>query len=94
MVVVLEAARRTVGLALPVTALVFLLYGLFLANLSPSEMVDQMYLTTEGIFGIPIMVMSSYIILFFIFGSLLLRSGAGKFFLEASLALTGHRTGG
>jgi TRAP transporter 4TM/12TM fusion protein len=93
-VVVLEAARRTVGLALPLTALLFLAYGLFFANLKPGELIDQMYLTTEGIFGIPLNVSATYMVLFIVFGSLVERSGTGKLFMDFALALAGGTAGG
>ena len=53
-VMVLEATRRVIGWALPITAIVFLVYGLFIARLEPMRMLDQLYMTTEGIFGIPL----------------------------------------
>ncbi len=91
---VLEATRRTVGLALPITAVVFLGYGLLIANLSPSEVIDQMYLTTEGIFGIPLNVSATYLVMFIVFGALVEKSGTGKLFMDFALALAGHTAGG
>ncbi|MBW2145782.1 MAG: TRAP transporter permease [Deltaproteobacteria bacterium] len=99
----LEATRRCVGWVMFMIVLFFLFQSIIADKLfwifygAPSSwtsIIDYIFMRTEGIFGIPVMVMASYIILFFIFGSILLRSGAGKFFLEVSLALTGHRTGG
>ena len=92
--VVLEAARRTVGLALPLTALLFLAYGLLIANLGPGEMIDQMYLTTEGIFGIPLNVSATYMVLFIVFGALVEKSGTGKLFMDFAMALAGGTAGG
>jgi len=94
LVVVLEATRRTIGWALPITALVFLAYGVFLANLRPGELIDQMYLTTEGIFGIPINVSATYMVLFIVFGSLVEKTGTGKLFMDFALALAGGTAGG
>jgi TRAP-type uncharacterized transport system fused permease subunit len=54
--VILEATRRVIGWALPLTAIIFLAYGLFAARLDPLLIMDQLYLTTEGIFGIPLSV--------------------------------------
>ncbi|MDA1101684.1 MAG: TRAP transporter permease [Proteobacteria bacterium] len=91
---VLESTRRIVGLALPITAMIFLLYGIFFANLHAGEVIDQLYLTTEGIFGIPLNVSATYLVLFIVFGSLVEKSGTGKLFMEFSLALAGHTAGG
>ena len=93
-VLVLESTRRIVGLALPITALLFLAYGIFAANLRPGELIDQMYLTTEGIFGIPLNVSATYLVLFIVFGSLVEKSGTGKLFMDFALALAGHTAGG
>ena len=51
-------------------------------------------MSSDGIFGIPLFVCATYIILFIIFGAVLIRSGAGKFFIELAISLTGHRIGG
>ncbi len=91
---VLEATRRVVGLALPVTAVVFLVYAVTWGNQDFLILLDQLYLTTEGIFGIPAGVSATYVILFIIFGALVERSGTGRLFIDFALALTGHRTGG
>ncbi len=60
-VMVMEATRRVIGLALPLTAVVFILYGLFIANLDVMRMLDQLYMTTEGIFGITLSVSAAYV---------------------------------
>jgi hypothetical protein len=54
MLIVLEGTRRVIGWALPLSAVVFLVYGLFVARLEPMRMLDQLYMTTEGIFGVPL----------------------------------------
>ena len=56
-VLVLEATRRVIGLALPITAVVFLFYAFVIARVTPQNMVDQLYMTVEGIFGIPLAVL-------------------------------------
>src|SRR5690606_26341890 len=61
---VLEASRRTVGLALPLTAVVFLVYAIYPSGVDWTSLIDQMYLTTEGIFGIPLNVSATYMVLF------------------------------
>ncbi|MEX2616069.1 MAG: TRAP transporter permease [Alphaproteobacteria bacterium] len=93
-VIVLEATRRTIGLALPITSLIFLGYGFFVAGLRPGEVIDQMYLTTEGIFGIPLNVSATYLVLFIVFGALVEKTGTGKLFMDFALALAGHTAGG
>lgn len=100
---VLEATRRSIGLALPITALVFIAYG-FLGPYLPGFLnhrgmtleliLDQTYLTTEGIFGIPLGVSATYVILFVIFGAFLEKSGAGQFFMDFANALMGRSRGG
>ncbi|HEX6143598.1 MAG TPA: TRAP transporter permease [Geminicoccaceae bacterium] len=91
---VLEATRRAVGLALPVTAAVFIIYALTLGGQGWLILIDQLYLTTEGIFGIPLGVSATYVILFIIFGALVERTGTGRLFMDFALALTGHQVGG
>jgi len=105
-VVVLEATRRATGWILPVTAIVFLLYayaGPIFDNLglsliahrgySPARIVGTIYMTLEGMFGVPLDVTSTYIILFTIFGAILEHSGAGRFFVDWTMAVIG-RSGG
>ncbi len=92
--IVLEAARRVIGWALPITAIVFLIYGLFIARLEPMRLMDQLYMTTEGIFGIPIAVSASYVLIFVLFGSFMERTGTGHLFMDFAMALTGHTAGG
>jgi TRAP transporter 4TM/12TM fusion protein len=93
-VLVLEATRRATGWALPITAMVFLAYGLTIGNQSVGIMLDQIYLTTEGIFGIPLYVSATYVMLFILFGAFVERSGAGQLFMDFALALAGHTSGG
>jgi TRAP transporter 4TM/12TM fusion protein len=101
--ILLEASRRVIGWALPITAAVFLLYALFGNHLPgllrhtgfPVEtIVDQLYLTTEGIFGIPLGVSATYVILFVIFGAFLEESGTGQFFTDFASSLVGGTKGG
>ena len=90
----IEATRRATGWALPITAIVFAAYGLTLGGQSPGIMLDQLYLTTEGIFGIPLYVSATYVMLFILFGAFVERSGAGQLFMDFALALAGHTSGG
>ncbi len=101
--ILLEASRRMIGWALPITAAAFLLYALF-GNYLPGLLrhtgfsveiiIDQLYLTTEGIFGIPLGVSATYVILFVIFGAFLEQSGAGQFFMNFATSLVGGAKGG
>jgi TRAP transporter 4TM/12TM fusion protein len=93
-VLIIEATRRATGWALPVTAIVFMAYGLTMGGQSVGIMLDQLYLTTEGIFGIPLYVSATYVMLFILFGSFVEKSGAGKLFMDFALALAGHTSGG
>lgn len=90
----LEATRRATGLALPCIALFFVAYALTYGNQSLGAVVDQTYLTTEGIFGIPLYVSATYVMLFILFGAFVERSGAGQLFMDFALALAGHTAGG
>jgi TRAP transporter 4TM/12TM fusion protein len=91
---VLEAARRTVGVILPLVAMAFLAYGVFGAGLTPEYLIDVNYLTTEGILGIPISVSATYIFLFVLFGAFVEKSGTGKLFMDFALSIAGSAPGG
>jgi len=101
--VVLEAARRTVGWVLVLVAVGFLLYAKF-GNLLPEPLwhrgrdvgaiVEQTYLTVDGIWNVPLAVTANYIFLFVFLGSLLVASGAGTFFTDLARSLTGRTVGG
>jgi TRAP transporter 4TM/12TM fusion protein len=91
---VLEATRRAVGWALPLTAAAFLVYALTLGGNDLREVAEQMYLGTEGLFGIPIYVSATYVMLFVVFGALVERTGTGQLFMDFALSLTGRAAGG
>jgi TRAP transporter 4TM/12TM fusion protein len=100
---VLEATRRTVGKGMAILAACFVLYMLFghfvpgtmgIPGIGYQKVVDTMFNSTYGIFGLIIGVMSTFIIIFVIFGGFLVHSQAGNFFIELSYALTGHKVGG
>ena len=102
-VLVLEATRRTLGMALPVLALCFIAYGLTgpwlpgmlrHKGLTYEILIDQTFFTTEGLFGIPLGVAASYVILFIVFGAFLEKSGAGQFFMNLANAVAGGQRGG
>jgi len=99
----IEGSRRVIGPALPITAGVFLAYayvGPYLPGLlrhsgfSTEMIIDQLYMTTEGIFGIPLGVSATYVILFIIFGTFLEKSGTGQLFMDFASAITGWTRGG
>lgn len=102
-VMVLEAARRIVGLPIVIVVLCFLLYG-FLGPYMPgplahrgltiNQMVGHLFFTTEGVFGIPLGVSSTFIFLFILFGAYLEKTGLGKFFIDIANALAGWASGG
>jgi TRAP transporter 4TM/12TM fusion protein len=98
---VLEACRRTVGWILPAVCLAFLAYAYY-GNLIPvgyslghvgydfDRLAGQMFMGLEGIFGIPLDVAATYIVLFTIYGAVLEYSGAGRYFLDVSFAAFGR----
>ena len=102
-VMVIEAARRIVGLPIVVVVLCFIAYGFFgpympgpLAHrgLSLQQMVGHLFFTTEGVFGIPMGVSSTFIFLFILFGAYLEKTGLGKFFIDIANAIAGWASGG
>lgn len=93
-VLIMEATRRLIGWALPITAIVFLCYGLFFARVEPERLLDQLFMTTEGIFGAPLGISAAYVMIFVLFGSFMERTGTGQLFMDFALSLTGHTAGG
>ena len=103
LVLLLEAARRTLGPALTIIGVVFIGYvfgGPYLPEVmshkgaSVSRAMSQLWLTTEGVFGVALGVSTSFVFLFVLFGSLLERAGAGNYFVQLSFAALGHLRGG
>ncbi len=92
--ITLEATRRVIGWALPVTAIAFLVYGLGFTHVTLDVMLEQLYLSTEGIFGSTLGVSASYVMLFVLFGAFMEKSGTGQLFMDFAMALTGHTAGG
>ncbi len=99
-ILLLEATRRTTGWIVPVVALGFVAYSYFGPYLPQpwthrgfdiGQLVGHLFITLEGIFGVPVDVSSSLIILFTIYGAFLQHSGAGKFFIDFSMALMGNK---
>ncbi len=102
-VVTLEAARRVVGVPIVSIASVFLIYAYFgpyfpgfLAHRGYSlhRIASHMYLSTEGIFGIPLWVSSTFIYLFVLFGAFREKTGLGQLFIDLSNAVAGWAAGG
>jgi len=103
LMLLLEAARRSLGPALMLVATVFLVYT-FLGQSMPSiiahkgnslsEVVNHQWITTEGVFGIALGVSTSFVFLFVLFGSLLDKAGAGAYFINVAFSLMGHMRGG
>jgi TRAP transporter 4TM/12TM fusion protein len=99
-VLLLEATRRTTGWIVPAVALAFIAYSYFGPYLPQpwthrgfdvGQLIGHLFITLEGIFGIPVDVSSSLIILFTIYGAFLQHSGAGKFFIDFTMALMGNK---
>jgi TRAP transporter 4TM/12TM fusion protein len=99
----LEAARRVVGLPIVCLSLFFLVYTYFGAyfpgfmahrGYSLERISSHMYLTTEGILGIPLGVAATFIYLFILFGSFREKSGLGQLFIDISNAIAGWASGG
>jgi len=102
-VLVLEAARRSIGIFLPLVSFAFLLYGYFgpympgwLAHKGYGfdRIIEELYITTGGIYGIPIGVSATFIIVFVLFGTFLQGSGGGRFFIDLAYAVAGRYRGG
>ncbi len=91
------------GWALPIITEVALSYTLFGDRITGlwghfpidfEQLISYQYLTTEGLFGIPLGVSASFIFVFIMFGAFLVTSGTGKFFIRFANALAGHLRGG
>ena len=94
----IEATRRTIGPIVPIISLLFIGYALAGPYLPPpwnhrgygfDALVGHLFITLEGIFGVPVDVSATLIVLFTIFGAFLQQSGAGKFFIDFSMTLMG-----
>ncbi len=92
--IVLEATRRVLGWGLALTAVAFLVYPIFFTNVKIPVLMEQLYNSTEGIFGSTLGVSASYVMLFVLFGAFMEKSGTGRLFMDFALSLTGHTAGG
>lgn len=103
LVLILESTRRLTGWTLPIVCIVFILYGLLGDNLpgmlshtgfSFKKILEQMALTSEGVFGSALGITATYVVMFIIFAAFLEVTGAGQFFIDISTGLTGSARGG
>jgi TRAP transporter 4TM/12TM fusion protein len=102
-VLLLEASRRVIGPALSVIAIAFCAYA-FLGPYMPdviafkgvslSRFMGQMTMSTEGIYGIPLDVSATIVYLYVLFGAMLDKAGAGRYFIQLALSLLGRFKGG
>jgi TRAP transporter 4TM/12TM fusion protein len=102
-VLLLEAARRALGLALPILGMIFLAYSYFgpympeflrHRGIPLDYIINDQFLSTTGIFGVPLGVSTDFVFLFVLFGALLDRAGAGKYFIDVAFAGLGWMRGG
>ncbi len=103
MCLILEGTRRAVGLPIVLVALVFLAYGMFGAYMpefishrgySVERLITYLMWSTEGVFGTPLAVSATFVVIFIIFGAFMDRLGAGALFIDLAVALTGRIRGG
>ena len=99
----LEATRRSVGITLPIIALLFMGFALFgpwmpgplkHGGTSWLGLVNHLYMTNQGIYGIAIGVMAKYVFLFIVFGVLATRIGLGQLFIDIAMVVAGRYSGG
>jgi TRAP-type uncharacterized transport system fused permease subunit len=102
-ILVLEATRRSVSPMLPIITIIFLLYAYFGPYL-PGDLghrgfrvkriVDHIFMTGEGLWGVPLRVSATFVYLFVLFGAFLDKIGAGEYLINLSFALMGRFRGG
>ncbi len=101
--VLLEATRRSLGLPLAIIAIIFLIFNFIGPHLPQliahnanklTTIVNQQWITTEGVFGIALGVSTKFVFLFVLFGALLDKAGAGNYFIQTAFSLLGHLRGG
>jgi TRAP transporter 4TM/12TM fusion protein len=102
-ILVLEACRRVIGIfmtAICLAAIAYAMYGPYMPELiihkgySIERISTTLWLTTEGIFGLPIGVAATFVYVFVLFGAVLEATGGGNFFIDLAYALTGRFSGG
>lgn len=102
-VLTLEATRRSVGITLPIIAVVFMAFALY-GPYAPGALkhggtswlglVNHLYMTNQGVYGVAIGVMAQYVFLFIVFGTLATRIGLGQLFIDFATAVAGRYSGG
>ncbi|MDX1431043.1 MAG: TRAP transporter permease [Gammaproteobacteria bacterium] len=102
-ILILEAARRAMGPVLPIIVVVFIFYAIF-GTLAPGVLahpgntwagfISHVYMTTEGIYGIPVKVVSTFVFHFVLFGVIATRMGLGQFFIDIAQCIAGRYAGG
>ncbi|WP_053363427.1 TRAP transporter permease [Bacillus sp. FJAT-27251] len=102
-ILIIEGVRRTNGILMSILITFFLFY-IFLGPYFPGllghqgysykKMIDTLFISTSGIFSSPVYTSSTVIVLFIVFGSFFLKSGAGKFFIDFAFLLVGKKRGG
>ncbi|SAH86005.1 TRAP transporter%2C 4TM/12TM fusion protein [Bordetella ansorpii] len=99
----LEGTRRAMGWPLPIIAMVFLAYAAFgrvfpgllqHAGNSWAQIVNHMYLTSQGVYGVAVGVVATYVFHFVLFGVLATRIGLGQLFLDTASTIAGRYAGG
>jgi len=99
----LEATRRSVGITLPIIALIFVAFAIFgpwapgalkHGGASWEGLINHLYMTNQGIYGIAIGVMAQYVFLFILFGVLATRIGLGQLFIDLAMVIAGRYAGG
>jgi len=100
---ILEASRRTMGIVIPILVIIFLFYNMF-GHLLPGilwhreydwgRILGYQYMGLEGIFGLPVRVASTFVFLFILFGTFLLKSGGGQILINLAYGIAGRWRGG
>ncbi|HSM73119.1 MAG TPA: TRAP transporter large permease subunit, partial [Desulfobacterales bacterium] len=102
-ILVIEACRRVIGWMMAGICLVMILYALYGRYMpeliihkgySVERVVTTLWLTTEGIFGLPLGVAATFVFVFVLFGAILESTGGGAFFINMAYSLTGRFSGG
>ena len=98
-----EVSRRTVGWALPIIAIIGILYALLGRSMPDAiahkgfpirRIIEYSFFSQAGVFGIMANVMATYVILFIFFGAFLEKSGVGQFFINLPMSIAGRSIGG
>ncbi|MDA7599447.1 TRAP transporter permease [Alphaproteobacteria bacterium] len=102
-ILTLEASRRSIGFTLPLISIIFIMFALFgpyapgalkHGGASIAGLVNHLYLTNQGIYGVAIGVMAQYVFLFILFGVLATRIGLGQLFIDLAMVIAGRFSGG